>query len=541
MQVCPAYVNPPAAQRSAAKSIFASAQTITPALPPSSSTTRFLPAFFFSCQPTAVLPVKLSSLMRSSEMISPASSFDKDNTFSPPAGHPASSIIRASRKAVNGVCGAGLRTIVQPAAIAGASLCATRLIGKLNGVIAAIGPSGNLRTMPQRPAVDACQSSGKNSPPTRTASSAATLNVKIARSTSTRDALSGLPASSAMMRANSSRCFSIPDAIARNIRWRSYPPSLRVTSNARTAAAIAASAFLADARYVTPTSCPVPGERISIGSPSLCHLPSSRKPTSSEVVFVNVVLIRSPKIVSRRYASVSRATKNKYEMPRNIPPVQHAKSAGSRNPRAARNARRSRMRQCCLLLLRDRSQRSLDDVKAFVELLVADDERHENANHVVEGAGGDGDEAVLVAILGDLFGLGFGRLASLRVAHQFDGAHAAQPANVADQWPFFLPRASSRLEMFADGGGPREQAVFLDGFDRSERCGTRQRMSAIRSAQPADARRIHDFRASGHRGDGHAAAQRFRHGDHVRFDSKMFGGEPFSRPRETGLHFVGNE
>jgi len=49
-----------------------------------------------------------------------------------------------------------------------------------------------------------------------------------------------------------------------------------------------------------------------------------QKATSSEVVFVNVVLIRSPKIVSRRYASVKPRYKNKYEMPRNIPPVQHA-------------------------------------------------------------------------------------------------------------------------------------------------------------------------------------------------------------------------
>src|SRR5450432_2011580 len=395
--------------------------------------------------------------------------------------------------------------------------------------------------MPQRPAVDACQSSGKYSPPTRTVSSAATLNVKIARSTSTRDALSGLPASRAMMRANSSRCFSMPDAIARRMRCRSYPPSLRVVSNARTAATMAASACLADARYVTPTSCPVPGERISIGSPSVCHWPSSKKPTSSEVLFVNVVLIRVPKTVSHRYASVRRAAKNEYEMPRNIPPVQHPKSAGSRNLRAGRNVGTLSVRQRRLLLLRNRSQCRLDNVKAFVELLIGNHQRHQNADHVVEGAGGDEDHAVLVAILGDWFRLGFGGLAGLRVAHQFDRAHAAQAANVADQRPLFLPSACSRLEMLAEGGRARQQTFFLDGRDGRERSGTRQRMAAIRAAQAADSWRVHHFRATGHRRDGHPAAQRFRHGDHVRLDSEMLGGEPFPGSCKAGLHFVSDE
>ena len=45
-----------------------------------------------------------------------------------------------------GVCDAGRSTIGLPAASAGATLCATRLSGKLNGVMPAIGPSGTRRT-----------------------------------------------------------------------------------------------------------------------------------------------------------------------------------------------------------------------------------------------------------------------------------------------------------------------------------------------------------------------------------------------------------
>src|SRR5208283_5038168 len=60
--------------------------------------------------------------------------------------------------------GSGLEHMEQPAAMAGATLWATRFKGKLKGVIPAMGPRGKRLTIPQRPAVDCCQSSGKYSP-----------------------------------------------------------------------------------------------------------------------------------------------------------------------------------------------------------------------------------------------------------------------------------------------------------------------------------------------------------------------------------------
>jgi hypothetical protein len=48
-----------------------------------------------------------------------------------------------------GVFAAGLSTNGQPAAIAGATLCATRLSGKLNGVMNAHAPIGTRLTMPR--------------------------------------------------------------------------------------------------------------------------------------------------------------------------------------------------------------------------------------------------------------------------------------------------------------------------------------------------------------------------------------------------------
>src|SRR5256884_7035620 len=124
-----------------------------------------------------------------------------------------------------------------------------------------------------------------------------------------------------------------------------------------------------------------------------------------------------------------------------------------------------------VFLLHDGGEGGSDDTEAFVELPVGDYQRNEDANHIVESSGGDGDEAVLAAILGDGLGFGVGRLAGLYVAHQFDGAHAAQTANVADQRPFFLPASGALFKMFADGRGAREQTVLLDGFDSRERGG----------------------------------------------------------------------
>src|SRR2546429_7628794 len=91
-----------------------------------------------------------------------------------------------------------------------------------------------------------------------------------------------------------------------------------------------------------------------------------------------------------------------------------------------------------VFLLHDGGEGGSDDTEAFVEVPVGDYQRNEDANHIVESSGGGGDEAGLVAILGDGLGFGVCRLAGFRVAHNVDGAHTAEAANVADQWPIFL-------------------------------------------------------------------------------------------------------
>ncbi len=115
---------------------------MTPALPPSSSSTFFLPARAFIAHPTADEPVNVNSLNRSSVTRRSPVCRDIGRTLSAPFGRPALSRASARINAESGVLVAGFSTIALPAAMAGASLWAVRLNGKLNGEMPAIGPIG---------------------------------------------------------------------------------------------------------------------------------------------------------------------------------------------------------------------------------------------------------------------------------------------------------------------------------------------------------------------------------------------------------------
>ena len=96
-------------------------------------------------------------------------------TLSQPGGSPASSSSSASRSAESGVWLAGLRTTAQPAASAGASLCATRLSGKLNGEIAPTIPIGCRSVNASLPSPAWAASIGTISPASLRASTAANV------------------------------------------------------------------------------------------------------------------------------------------------------------------------------------------------------------------------------------------------------------------------------------------------------------------------------------------------------------------------------
>src|SRR5438309_5895651 len=160
--------------------------------------------------------------------------------------------------------------MVAPQAIAGAILCAASSTGKLNGVIPAIGDRGKRRVMAMRPVLAGTTSAGRTAPSMRVASSAPSRNTKIARSISVLACATGLPASSASVRANSARAASSPSATLRNAAARAYAGISRQARAAATLASRAARTSSGPASATTPTSLPSWGARITAVSRSFC-------------------------------------------------------------------------------------------------------------------------------------------------------------------------------------------------------------------------------------------------------------------------------
>src|SRR5699024_8831875 len=159
----------------------------------------------------------------------------------------------------NGVRSDGLTTTGAPTASAGATLCATRCNGKLNGAIARTGPRGLRRTNAIR-----CSPFGSPSrrcccPAKCRACSAAIRNTVAARSTSIRAQYRGLPLSAVMTSVSSSAravssCDTCSSALART--WAGP----RASAAARAAAAAAArSSCVAPGSATVATSFPSNG------------------------------------------------------------------------------------------------------------------------------------------------------------------------------------------------------------------------------------------------------------------------------------------
>jgi hypothetical protein len=124
----------------------ASAKTTAGLLPPSSRLTRLQPraAAIMTFSPTARLPVNDSlSTIGWLTSASPVGSPGPVTTLKTPSGSPASIISPASRSTANVAYSDGLSTIVQPAASAGATFCASSISGAFHGITAPTTPTGS--------------------------------------------------------------------------------------------------------------------------------------------------------------------------------------------------------------------------------------------------------------------------------------------------------------------------------------------------------------------------------------------------------------
>ena len=120
----------------------ASSQTIVAALPPSSSTRRLAPAARATAAPVAALPVKLMTPTSGAAHSWAPTSPPPCSSCTASTGAPASSSSATTAAETAGACGGALTMVVLPAANDAPSLCASRLAGALNGVIASATPAG---------------------------------------------------------------------------------------------------------------------------------------------------------------------------------------------------------------------------------------------------------------------------------------------------------------------------------------------------------------------------------------------------------------
>ncbi len=137
MQACPELKYSAWKAPFTAASMSASGRITLGDLPPSSSVTRFsaLPVLAPISRPTTVEPVKAifstPGLSTSAAPVVPS----PVSTLTTPGGKPASSASSPSRRALSGVCSAGLSTTVHPAASAGPSFQQAISRGKFQGMI----------------------------------------------------------------------------------------------------------------------------------------------------------------------------------------------------------------------------------------------------------------------------------------------------------------------------------------------------------------------------------------------------------------------
>src|SRR5882724_6648988 len=186
-------------------------------------------------------------------------------------------------------------------------------------------------------------------------------------------------------------------------------------------------------------------------------------------------------------------------------------------------------------------QRGFENIHGFVELLVTDDERHQQPDHVAVSTGRNRDHAMLVTILDNLLCLFVGGLQCLFRSHQFHGAHGAHPVNGSDDRKFDLPSFRACQKAVADLRRPSAKLFVLDHLQDRKRGFAGNGISAEGPTDTADAGSVHDLGSPGDAGNGQSATERLSRDQQVRLDAELLACEHGSGARDARLDFVGNK
>ena len=266
-QSWPALPNTPPGAAAAAASMSASAKTRFADLPPSSSVTRLIVCAAPAAipRPTSVEPVNATlATSGCSTSREPHTEPGPATTLRTPSGRPASTAIRSSSSEVSGVSAAGLRTIVLPAASAGATFHEAITSGKFHGVIRPTTPSGSRNVISTPPATGIVRPSEALRAPGVVAEA---LGDHRDLAASVGDRLAGVASFERRELVGAGR--STASEIASMRRARSPGATARQAPNAAFARATAASVSSTPARGTSASTFSVAGSITSIVGPGL--------------------------------------------------------------------------------------------------------------------------------------------------------------------------------------------------------------------------------------------------------------------------------
>ena len=95
-------------------------------------------------------------------------------------------------------------------------------------------------------------------------------------------------------------------------------------------------------------------------------------------------------------------------------------------------------------------------------------------------------------------------------------------------------------EAFTENIRASIEIFLLDDVEHSQRRRARRRIATERAAKLARRRGVHNFGAAGDRCHRQPAGKRLRHRDEIGLKPETLAGEQSAGPRETGLHFIGD-
>ncbi len=230
-----------------------------------------LTAFRAMSRPVSIEPVKLMAAMsRCPTRASPTTEPDPMTRLKTPGGIPAAARMSASIHAHPGVHCAGLKTTVLPKASAGAIFHDGMAIGKFQGVIRPMTPTGSRVISTSTPG----RTEGSFSPDRRSASPAKNLKMWPARTVSPTPSASVFPSSRESSRPSSSLRARMSDPALSRMFARSWIELTDHVVKAFLAASMAASACAASAIAYSPmTSLRSDGLRLGVHDVPGVHSP----------------------------------------------------------------------------------------------------------------------------------------------------------------------------------------------------------------------------------------------------------------------------